>query len=236
MAELLADTPERVLAVYAHPDDADVSCGGTMARWSDAGADVFLLVCTIGDKGTRDPSVDPKELVRRRAGELAAAARATGLRGLESLGYADGELADDTGLRAELVGWIRRLRPEVVLCPDPSALFFGEDYYNHREHRLVGAATLDALAPAAALPHYFPEMGPPHEAAGALLSGTLDPSVWVDITGVIETKVAAVACHRSQFPGDAGWVRDAVTVRAAEEGRRAGVRYAEGFRRLRLGR
>jgi LmbE family N-acetylglucosaminyl deacetylase len=223
VTELLVDTPERALAVYAHPDDADVSCGGTMARWSAAGAAVHLLICTTGDKGTRDALVEPAELAERRAAEVAAAAGVTGLRGHENLGYADGELVDDAELRGELVGWIRRLRPQVVLCPDPSALFFGEDYYNHREHRLVGSATLDALAPAAALPHYFPDSGPPHQAGGALLSGTLTPSVWVDITGVIDVKVDAVACHRSQFPGDGGWVREAVTVRAAEEGRRAGV-------------
>ncbi len=59
--------------------------------------------------------------------------------------------------------------------------------------------------------------------------------MWVDISASIEAKVAAVECHRSQFAGEAGWVGDVVRRRAEEEGRRAGVPFAEGFRRLRLG-
>ncbi len=69
----------------------------------------------------------------------------------------------------------------------------------------------------------------------ALLSGTLEPTVWVDVTATIEDKAAAVSCHRSQFADDGEWARPpAVRTRAAEDGRRAGVAYAEGFRRLRL--
>ena len=68
MPDLLDEVPDRVLAVYAHPDDPDVSCGGTLARWSGAGAEVHVLICTNGDKGTTDPAVDPRDLAARRAG------------------------------------------------------------------------------------------------------------------------------------------------------------------------
>jgi LmbE family N-acetylglucosaminyl deacetylase len=68
-----------------------------------------------------------------------------------------------------------------------------------------------------------------------LLSGTLEPDDWIDVSDTIETKAAAVECHRSQFAGQGGWAGEAVRRRAAEEGRRAGVAYAEGFRRLSLG-
>jgi LmbE family N-acetylglucosaminyl deacetylase len=68
-----------------------------------------------------------------------------------------------------------------------------------------------------------------------LLSGTLEPDDWVDVSDTIETKAAAVECHRSQFAGQGGWAGEAVRRRAAVEGRRAGVAYAEGFRRLSLG-
>jgi LmbE family N-acetylglucosaminyl deacetylase len=235
VAELLDDVPERALAVYAHPDDPDVSCGGTLARWARAGAEVHVLICTHGDKGTSDPRVEPGDLARRRAGEAREAATALGLAGQHMLGYADGELVDDVTFRQALVSWIRRLRPVTVLGPDPTAVFFGEDYYNHRDHRTTGYAVLDALSPAAALPHYFPDAGPAHQVETALLSGTLDPSVWVDVTRAIEDKAAAVSCHRSQFSDDGAWARRAVRERAAEDGRRAGVAFAEGFRRLRLG-
>ena len=130
---------------------------------------------------------------------------------------------------------MRALRPDVVCGHDPTAVFFGQDYFNHRDHRIAGAALLDAVAPAAALPHYFPDAGPPHQVSTVLLSATLEPDEWVDVTDTIETKAAAVECHRTQFAGQDGWAGEAVRRRAAEEGRRAGVAYAEGFRRLTLG-
>ena len=174
----------------------------------------------------------PAALARRRAAELDEAAAVVGLASHSVLGATDGELDDRDGLCGELVGWVRRLRPSVVLGHDPTAVFFGQDYFNHRDHRTAGWVLLDALAPAAALPHYFPEQGPLHQVTTVYLSGTLEPDVWVDISGSIEAKVAAVECHRSQFAGEAGWVGDVVRRRAEEEGRRAGVPFAEGFRRL----
>ncbi len=234
----MEETPSVVLAVYAHPDDADVGCGGSLARWAKAGSDVHLVVCTDGGKGTSDPGIVPSELVEERVGELEASSVLIGLRSVENLGLPDGELVDSTAFRGELVRRVRALRPDLVCGHDPSALFFGRDYVNHRDHRILGLALLDAVAPAAALPHYFPEAGPPHQVATVLLSGTLEPDEWVDVTDTIETKAAAVECHRTQFAGSggsAGWAGEAVCRRAAEEGRRAGVEYAEGFRRLTLG-
>jgi LmbE family N-acetylglucosaminyl deacetylase len=235
MAELVTEVPARVLAVYAHPDDADVACGGTLARWAKAGASVHLVVCTDGGRGTADPGVDPVELAERRAGELVEAAAIIGLAGHEVLGWTDGELDDTAALREEMVRLIRRIRPDVVCGHDPTAIFFGQDYFNHRDHRQAGWALLDALSPAAWLPHYFPDAGPPHRVSVAYLSGTLEPDVWVDISDTVEMKAAAVERHRSQFAGEEDWAGDAVRRRAEEEGRRAGVGHAEGFRRLRLG-
>ena len=234
MAELLGEAPRRALAIYAHPDDPDVSCGGTLARWVRMGTEVHVIVATSGDKGSDDPDIEPKELARRRVVEATDAAALLGLAGQHMLGHPDGELVDDPTFRAELVAWIRRLRPDTVLCPDPTAVFFGEDYFNHRDHRVIGFVALDAISPAAALPHYFPEAGPAHQVEVVLLSGTLEPTVWVDVTDAIEAKVAAVACHRSQFTEDPDWAGQAVRLRAEEDGRRAGVAFAEGFRRLRL--
>jgi LmbE family N-acetylglucosaminyl deacetylase len=231
---MMDDIPEVVLAVYAHPDDADVACGGTLARWAKAGAAVHLIVCTDGGKGTFDPDVTPADLAARRAAELEASSALIGLESVTNLGYPDGGLADSDELRGTLVGWVRRLRPDVVCGHDPTALFFGQEYFNHRDHRLAGTTLLDAVSPAAALPHYFPEAGPPHQVATVLLSGTLEPDVWVDVTETIDLKAAAVECHRTQFADPGGWAGEAVRRRAEQEGRRAGAGYAEGFRRLTL--
>jgi LmbE family N-acetylglucosaminyl deacetylase len=232
---VIDETPGVVLAVYAHPDDADVGCGGTLARWAKGGTVVHLIVCTDGGKGTSDPGVQPKKLAAERAAELEASSALIGLTSVDNLGFRDGELTDSEEFRRTLVARVRQVRPDVVCGHDPTAIFFGQDYFNHRDHRILGLALLDAVAPAAALPHYFPDAGPPHQVSTVLLSGTLEPDDWVDVSDTIETKAAAVECHRSQFAGQNGWAGEAVRQRAAEEGRRAGVAYAEGFRRLSLG-
>jgi LmbE family N-acetylglucosaminyl deacetylase len=235
VAELLDEVPGRALAIYAHPDDPDVSCGGTLAAWSAAGCEVYTVICTDGGKGTSDPSTDPAALARARTGEAAAAAKVLGLAGQELWGLPDGELVDDTSFRGALVAVVRRIRPDTILCPDPTAVFFGQDYFNHRDHRTMGLAVLDAVAPAAAMPLYFPEAGPAHQVATVLLSGTLEPDVWVDISATVDRKGEAVGCHRSQFPDGEEWPATAVRLAAEDAGRRAGVPCAEGFRRLRLG-
>jgi LmbE family N-acetylglucosaminyl deacetylase len=232
------DTPEVALAVYAHPDDADVACGGTLARWAAAGSAVHLVICTDGGKGTFDPKVESKKLVATRAAELEESSAVIGLAGVVNLGYPDGELLDSETFQRVLVEWVRRLRPQVVCGHDPTAVFFGREYFNHRDHRIAGTVLLDAVAPAAALPLYFPDAGPAHQVTTVLLSGTLEPDEWVDVSETIDRKAAAVECHRTQFSGSDGsdgWAGEAIRRRAEEEGRRAGVAYAEGFRRLNLG-
>jgi LmbE family N-acetylglucosaminyl deacetylase len=232
MADVVTTVPSVVLAVYAHPDDPELACGGTLARWAAAGAEVHLVITCTGDKGTADPDGDPVALACVRAAEVAAAAAILGLAGHELLGYPDGELSDSEELRRCLVGAIRRLRPVAVVCPDPTAAFFGRTYINHRDHRVVGWATLDAVAPAAWSPLYFPSAGAPHRVDEVYLSGTLEPDAFVDVEAALPAKAAALRCHESQLRGSSELLDDAVRQRAAEAGRAVGVRYAEGFRLL----
>ena len=232
----LTESPASALAVYGHPDDPEISAGGTLARWARAGADVWVVVCTKGEKGSSDPAQDPDELTRIRVEETDKAAHLLGLAGHYHLGYPDGELEDGRPLRNSLVELVRSLRPEVVVCPDPTAVFFGDRYYNHSDHRVTGWATLDAVAPAAGNPHYFPDQLREglavHQVSAVYLSGTLEANCWVDITDVIDTKIDALFCHVSQLVETGEWFRDFLRERAEEAGRQIGVRYAEGFRRL----
>ena len=87
-------SPARALAVYAHPDDPEISCGATLARWAAAGCEVHVLVCARGEKGSLDPATDPDELARRRVAEMEASGRVLGLAGRRQLGFGDGELPD----------------------------------------------------------------------------------------------------------------------------------------------
>jgi LmbE family N-acetylglucosaminyl deacetylase len=222
--------PELVLAIYAHPDDPEVSCGGTLARWASAGSEVHVCICCDGDKGSLDPGCRPEDLVRRRRDEAEAAGRELGVKARHWLGYPDGEIDNTPELRERLVAIVRLLRPDVVVIPDPTAVYFGASYVNHRDHRVVGWAALDAVAPAAANPHYFPLAGAAHQVATVYLSGTLEPDFWVDITDTIDSKAASLACHSSQLGEGGEWLRNVVRQRAEEAGRQAGVRYAEAFR------
>jgi LmbE family N-acetylglucosaminyl deacetylase len=165
--------------------------------------------------------------------EMRQSARVLEVAGHHTLGHPDGELEETAELREQLVRYVRELRPSVVLCPDPTAVIFGEDYLNHRDHRIAGFAVLDALSPAAALPNYFPDAGAVHRVDTVYMSGTLEATVWVDISSTIGQKVAAVSCHESQVE-DHQLADRVVRLRAENEGRRAGVPYAEAFRRLTL--
>lgn len=226
-------TPERALAVFAHPDDPEVGCGGTLARWAALGCEVRLVIANRGDKGSFDASTDPDALAEHRAEEVARAAAVLGLAGVEHLGYPDGELENDAGLRTRLIEIVRRLQPDALIAPDPTAVFFGDSYINHRDHRQLGWAVLDTLVPAAS-PLYVPDAGPAHQVGLVLLSGTLDADAWVDIDAVLDKKVAAVVCHESRLGGDPALVAELLEHRAAEEGHRAGILHAEAFRRLRF--
>src|SRR5262252_5546984 len=118
MADLVAEVPASALAVYAHPDDPEVSCGGTLACWVRAGADAHLVLVNRGDKGSTEPSTDADDLATVRAKEVDEAAAVLGLAGWDLLGLPDGESENNLALREDLVRIVRRVRPEVVICPD----------------------------------------------------------------------------------------------------------------------
>jgi len=224
--------PRIVLAVYAHPDDADVAAGGALAAFAADGAWVHIVTACDGAKGSGDPKVNIADLRALRARELGLAAELLGAASVESLGYADGDVSNDSRLRERLVAIIRRLRPEVVLGPDPTATFFDGVYVNHRDHRELGWALVDAVAPAAAMPLYFPDSGDMHHVDTLLLSGTHEPDVIVDISVGIEKKILAVLAHESQLSEDPEWVRNAVRARAQQAGREVGIACGESFRHL----
>ena len=150
--ELEAKAPKRALAVFAHPDDAEFTSGGTLALLCARGWDVNVVVTTSGNKGTKDPEVTPQYLAGIREEEQRRASAILGTHEPTFLGFPDGYLHDDDELRGLLVRQIRMHRPELVITWDGFRPGF-----NHRDHRVTGLVALDAVAPAAANPHYFPE-------------------------------------------------------------------------------
>jgi LmbE family N-acetylglucosaminyl deacetylase len=226
--------PRSALAIYAHPDDADVAAGGLMALWASEGIDVHLVVICDGAKGSHSPQLEASVVRETRKEELENATALLGANSVTSLDWPDGTVTNSLELRETLVGLVRTLKPEVVLGPDPTATFFGEVYVNHRDHRETGWALLDAVAPAAAMPLYFPEQGPAHQVSVLLLSGTHEPDVVADVSKTIDTKVKAILAHASQLAGDADAIRDVVYERAEQAGRPVGVAFGESFRCIEL--
>ncbi len=173
-----------------------------------------------------------------RVVETEAAARVLGIAADHHLDHPDGEIVDDRALRLELVRLIRSVRPDVVCCPDPTAVFFGDAYVNHRDHRITGWATLDAVAPVAGNPHYFPELTAEglatYQVRALDLSGTFEANVWVDVGATLERKIEALFCHASQLVETGDWFRDFLRESAIDAGRAVGVQYAEAFRRIGL--
>ena len=228
------------LAVFAHPDDAEIAAGGSLAKWAAAGREVHLLVLTNGDRGSQDRALDRRELARVRAAETVEGARVLGLAGATVLDVHDGELENTAEIRAEVVRAIRRVRPSTVVSCDPTAWFFENRYYNHSDHCTAGVITLDAVFPGAGNPHYFSahldEGLDPHDVGRVWLAWTLEPNHHEDVTGHLESKVSALAQHASQLSEGIAFFQDELVKEAEEAGRTIGARHAESFRVLDLSR
>lgn len=229
--------PGSAMAIFAHPDDADFTVAGTIAKWTAAGCRVTLVLLTSGNVGTHDAAFTRESLARTREAEQREAARILGIGEVLFLGRNDCELLPSLDVRRDLVREIRRVKPEVVVCGDPQSWFFEDRYINHPDHRAAGAAALDAVAPCAEMELLWPEDGPPHKVRAVFVTMTHSPNVWVDITETMERKIEALRAHASQMGGfdPAEMVREwgrREAERAGWTGRGPGdgPLYAEGFR------
>ena len=227
-----------VLAVFAHPDDAEIAAGGTLMKWAAAGRQVHLLVLTNGDRGSQDRALDRAELAATRLRETEAAAEAMGLASVRVGAIPDGELENTTHVREPVVRLIREVRAETVVTLDPTAVFFENRYYNHSDHRTAGWVALDASFPGSGNPHFFAEHLheglEPQDVVDVWLSWTTEPNHHEDITGFLPRKVEALARHESQLTEGIRFFEEFLEKDAVESGARIGVEHAEPFRVLDL--
>jgi len=227
----------RILVVVAHPDDAEFGCGGSVAHWVADGREVFYCVITNGNRGSDDPAMTPERLAAIREDEQRAAARALGVTDVLFLGYPDGELEDTREARRDVIRAIRRFRPDRVVTRNPFPSL--NPYSGHRDHRHAGRLALDAVYPFARDRMHFPELlaegWQPHKVREVYLMGSDEPDTFVDITGTIDRKLAALRCHASQLK-DFAAVEARVRERAADLGKPQGYTYAEAFRAIHLPR
>jgi len=222
------------LVVFAHPDDAEFMCGGTIAKWTRAGCEVHYVVCTDGSAGSNEPGANRADVAPIREREQRAAAEVLGVASVTFLGQTDGLLEVTPETRKLVTREVRRLRPEVIVAPDPSRLWSGQGYINHWDHKQAGLLALTAVMPDAPTRVMFQELEQesiePFEVPNLWLV-TNEPDTYVDITETIDTKIAALAQHVSE-EGEAAapWVRE----RARTVGEEAGVEYAEAFKAFRF--
>jgi LmbE family N-acetylglucosaminyl deacetylase len=218
------------LVIFAHPDDAEFMCGGTVAAWAKEGTEVHYCVVTDGSAGSNEPGVTREQMVPVREREQRAAAEILGVAGVHFLGFVDGELEVTRETRAAVTRVVRRVRPEVIVAPDPSRLWSGNGYINHWDHKQAGTLALCAVMPDAPSRPQFSELLDeglePFEVPNLWLAAE-DPDTYVDIGKTLELKLEALRAHESQGTDDAeDWVRQ----RARELGEQGGMEYAEAFR------
>lgn len=231
-------TPKRVAAIMAHPDDPDFICGGTAARWAAEGHHITYVIITNGDKGSDLRELPGPELIAAREREQRAAADLLGVQDVIFMGREDGMLVPDLALRRDLVRLIRQIKPDIVICQDPTSWYVAKEYINHPDHRAAGAAVLEALFPAARNHRVFPELLAeglePHRVEEVYVAGSTGSDTWIDITDYIDVKIQALRAHVSQM-GD--WdPNDAIREWNREDGKRHDppVEYAEDFRYFKL--
>jgi LmbE family N-acetylglucosaminyl deacetylase len=194
---------QRALCVFAHPDDVDFGCAGTVAAWVDEGIEVAYLLVTRGDAGGFDDT--PRERMPAiREAEQRAAATAVGVKQVDFLdGYGDGTLTPTIDLRREITAAIRRFRPDRILTSSPLRRWERIAGPSHPDHLAVGEATTCAVYPDARNPFAFPELSRDHGLQAwtvreVWFNGGPDPDHVVDITDVFDRKLAALRAHESQ--------------------------------------
>lgn len=192
------NTPVDIMVVAPHPDDAEFGTAGTVAKWTREGKQVIYIICTNGDKGTDDLSIEPEQLIEVREKEQRAAAKILGVCDVIFLGYPDLHLEATPGFVREMVRQIRLHRPKTIVTTDPY-----RRYVWHRDHRVTGQVVLDAVYPLARNRPSYPELLTeglePHKVEELLFWATEDINYRSDITDTFDLKLDALSCHASQL-------------------------------------
>ncbi len=220
----------RVLAIGAHPDDHEVSCAGTLAKYARAGHKVMMCNLCDGALGGRIPKAE-LAAIRRREAEASAA-----VIGAEYIPptFEDLDLYPDKASREKVADIIRQARPDFIITHPPT------DYAP--DHVATSQLVFDASF-LATLPNYVSDTGvevhPPAVPIFYMESANghdFQPTIWVEITDTFEVKKRALECHESQVKWLKEWRgTDIVAQMEAQSryrGMQCGVRYAEAFRPL----
>lgn len=219
----------RILAVGAHPDDIDLQCAGTLAKYAERGDEVFIAISTNGEAGSIDAPLEATARVREQ--EARASAAVIGAE-LIWLNYHDEFLYETESVRLRYIDLVRRTRPDVIITHDPQT-----DY--HPDHLATGALLWNTRVMAAAgtikTRHPAWPKIPDLYFMDTLGGINFQPQDYVDITSTMDMKRKMLSQHRSQIEFmkaryDMTMV-EFMEICSAFRGIQAGVRFAECFRR-----
>jgi LmbE family N-acetylglucosaminyl deacetylase len=208
-----------VLAIFAHPDDESLACGGTLAMLADAGARVVVMCASHGERGSDTGPVRNDALGGERAVEMRDAAQALGVAEVRLLSHPDGDLrwAEVTDFNAEIILFLRRYTPAAVITFGEDGLYWHPDHIGVYERVLTAVRSLGAEAP----PLYFVTMPTgvmPAIVAAARGGGWVRPpkgfwsivpesfgllaerhTIAIDVRDRVPRKLAAILAHRTQM-------------------------------------
>lgn len=188
----------RYLIVEPHPDDLAFFCGGTVAKLLSEGHEIHTLVVTDGEQGTLNREAYPTDdiLAKVMRDEQMAACKELGVENVKFLGLKNHFLEPTHDLREKIVRHIREVQPGAVITIDPW------NFDENPDHRAVGQVVLEACSFA-----HFHLFHPEHIEEGldiamvakVILGKSPNPNAYVDISGFIDKKIAAIMCYKSQL-------------------------------------
>lgn len=220
---------QRVMVMAAHPDDPEFACAATVARWADEGKEIYYCLATSGNAGTHDEHITSAELAATREEEQRHACQILGVKDVIFLRHDDGTLVNDLALRREFALVLRRYQPDAVVTIDP-----WRHYQLHPDHRAAGQAALDAIYSARERLVFSDQLGPGIACCRpkvAFLFWTENADYWVDVSGTIDRRIAAVKAHASQV-NHRNDLEERIRHITREQGEKQGMAYAEGFKKL----
>ena len=235
---------ERVMVIYAHPDDAEFGASGTCAKWAREGVEVTYCMVTNGASGSSDPEMTRERLADIRRQEQLQAAEILGIENVVFMGFEDGYLYPDLELRKAVAREIRKAKPDAIISQDPTSRYWAPAYINHPDHIAVGEVVFRSINPDASSGLMFPELWKeeglePHLPKALFVVAFNDPDVFIDITDTIDLKVKALEAHASQV-GEwpvGEFIRERnkqIAAAAKEKGFEGPFEFAESYKLFRL--
>lgn len=201
----------RVMFVFAHPDDAEIYCGGTIARLTEDGKKVRLIKMTTGNKGSRQEDLTEEKLASIRESEDQEALKTLGVDKEDSrnLNLGDGEVENSLSTIEKLVKEIREFKPDLIVTHNPEQKLIrdldGVYYVNHRDHINTATSVIDAAYPYSRDNLFFPDQLKEgletHSTTEFLFvdSWGHEDTVFIEITNQAQKRIEAIACHLSQY-------------------------------------